>query len=94
MLTTHNLSDFAITLSERDNVATALRELPAGTYACAAAGGVLAVPQPIRAGFKLALRSIAPGEKVLKYGYVIGLATHPIAPGERVHVNNMRSSVQ
>ena len=87
------LTDFAITLSERDNVATALRDIPAGAYACAAAAAV-AVPRTIRAGFKLALRPIAPGEKILKYGHVIGLATHAIAPGDLVHVHNMRSSVQ
>jgi hypothetical protein len=39
----------------------------------------------------VARRAIAPGETVLKYGAPIGSATAPIAPGEHVHVHNVKS---
>ena len=86
------LSDFAIILHERDNVATALRDVPAGTYDSPA--GPLTLAEPVRAGFKLALRGLAAGEKVYKYGHVIGVATRAVAAGQCVHVHNIRSSVQ
>lgn len=40
---------------------------------------------------KIALRDIAPGEQVLKYGKTIGVATAPIAKGEHVHCHNIES---
>lgn len=42
-------------------------------------------------GHKIAIRSIAKGEKIIKYGEVIGGASVGIAPGEHVHVHNMDS---
>jgi hypothetical protein len=42
-------------------------------------------------GHKLARRAIARGEKVLKYGAVIGTASAPIARGEHVHTHNLES---
>ena len=44
-------------------------------------------------GHKYALRSIAAGENVVKYGMPIGRATEPIAPGEHVHVHNVRTNL-
>ena len=42
-------------------------------------------------GHKLAIRSLAPGDDVLKYGEVIGRASEAIAPGQWVHVHNVES---
>ena len=44
-------------------------------------------------GHKAALRAIAAGEKVIKYGFPIGYATRDIAPGERVHTENMKTGL-
>ena len=44
-------------------------------------------------GHKYALRDIAKGEAVLKYGYPIGRATSPIKKGEWVHTHNLRTSL-
>jgi len=41
-------------------------------------------------GHKLALREIARGERVIKYGQVIGEATSDIHAGNHVHVHNIR----
>ncbi len=88
---TRELTDYAIRLHTDDSVATALRDVPAGRYAFE--GAEVVVPEPIRPGFKLALRDIDAGEEVRKYGYVIGTASEPIATGEPVHVNNLSSGV-
>jgi len=48
--------------------------------------------EPIPSGHKVALRAIAEGEVVRKYGQVIGLATQAIAAGAHVHVHNLDMS--
>jgi altronate dehydratase small subunit len=50
------------------------------------------VPQDrIPTGHKIAVRLIAAGQKVFKYGAAIGSATCDILPGEYVHLHNLRS---
>ena len=44
-------------------------------------------------GHKYALRDIAEGEDVIKYGMPIGHATRAIARGEHVHVHNVRTNL-
>jgi galactarate dehydratase len=73
-----------IVLNPDDNVAVARRPLAIG----AQTGGV-APSAPIFLGHKMALRPIASGSAVRKYGQVIGIATRDIAAGEHVHVHNM-----
>ena len=52
---------------------------------------VVAVAKSIGVGHKLARRGIARGEKVLKYGAIIGTASAPIARGEHIHTHNLES---
>ena len=42
----------------------------------------------VPAGHKVAVRALAAGEPILRYGQIIGFATSPIAPGCHVHVQN------
>ena len=42
----------------------------------------------IPAGHKVAIRPIAVGEPIRRYGQIIGFATAPIAPGQHVHMQN------
>jgi len=49
--------------------------------------GVTAVER-VPAGHKVAVRPIAAGEPVRRYGQIIGFATSPIEPGQHVHVRN------
>lgn len=51
----------------------------------------LVLSSPIPYGHKLALKPISVGDRIVKYGSVIGAATEPIAPGAHVHVHNMVS---
>ena len=90
-----NLEDSAVILSDKDNVATALVDLPAGDYMLGSGAGqpTITLPEDIKAGFKLAISDIGKGEQIYKYGYLIGLATEDIAKGDCVHVHNLISSV-
>ena len=90
-----NLADYAVILSDKDNVATALVDLPAGDYVLGSGAdeAAITVPEDIRGGFKMALLDIGKGERIYKYGYVIGVATEDIAKGNCVHVHNLISAV-
>jgi altronate dehydratase small subunit len=84
----------AIAIKEQDNVATAIRDIPAGQQAAVGVGEqtiFIQVAQDIAYGHKFALRAIAKGEAVLKYNCVIGRATCDIEPGQHAHVHNMES---
>lgn len=41
-------------------------------------------------GHKIAMRDIAKGEQVIKYGTAIGRATQDIRAGQHVHVHNVK----
>ncbi len=90
-----NLADYAVILSEKDNVATAVIDLPAGDYILSSGESetAITVSEDIRAGFKIALSDIDTSEPVYKYGYIIGLAIADIKKGECVHIHNLISSV-
>ena len=90
-----DLEDYAVLLSDKDNVATALVDLPAGDYILGSGAdeAAITVPEDVRAGFKLAISDINKGGQIYKYGYLIGLATEDIPKGDCVHVHNLISSV-
>ncbi len=46
------------------------------------------------AGHKIALRDIAEGEDIIKYGYSIGHAVKDIKKGEHVHVHNVKTNLE
>jgi altronate hydrolase len=83
------MSTDLIQLNPRDNVAVARVALAAGSDIQLADGTRLQTSAGIAAGHKIALRAIAAGEVVLKYGQPIGVAAQPIAAGEHVHVHNV-----
>src|SRR6201987_1880798 len=65
-------------------VLIARSSLPAGMVV---ADGVTTLER-IPAGHKVAIRPIAHGEPVIRYGQIIGFAMAPIAPGQHVHTQN------
>ncbi len=77
-------------LDGHDNVMVVTAKIRAGET-IAIGGEDVAVPADLPLGHKLALRPIAAGAEVVKYGAPIGLATAPIRAGEHVHVHNIRS---
>lgn len=72
-------------LSPHDDVAVALAD--AGSGAVLEDGTT--VREAIPAGHKIALKPIAAGQPVRKYGQVIGVALSDIAAGDWVHVHNL-----
>jgi SAF domain-containing protein len=78
-------------LAPSDPVAVALRDIEAGETLTLPDGSTVRAVARVPFGFKVAVRAIAAEEKVHKYRVPIGSATAPIAPGEIVHVHNLRS---
>lgn len=84
----------AIQLAEQDNVATLVADLAVAgpvTIVGGFAAEAVAVRAPIPRGHKIALRVIATGEPVVKFGAAIGYALQPIDRGEWVHLHNLAS---
>jgi altronate dehydratase small subunit len=84
----------AIVINEKDNVATALEPLKAGTRVSVEIEGhieEITLLSDIPMGHKFALRDIEKGGSVIKYGESIGESTAEIARGEHVHVHNVVS---
>jgi altronate dehydratase small subunit len=73
----------------RDNVVTAKSLIKAGTVLHFPKGKKVKTKEEIPFGHKVALRKIAKGRAVIKYGERIGKAVRPIASGELVHTHNV-----
>ena len=73
-----------------DDVAVALRPLPAGET-LRIDGQTLILRAAIPMAHKLARHAIAAGQPVRKYGEVIGEARTAIPAGDHVHVHNIVS---
>ena len=86
---------YALMIHPADNVAVVTEAVRPGEdvlYEDANGGQVcLKAAGDVPVYHKIALRDIAPGEQVLKYGKTIGVATAPIAKGEHVHCHNIES---
>jgi (2R)-sulfolactate sulfo-lyase subunit alpha len=51
----------------------------------------LSAAQDIPIGHKVALKNMAPGDTVIKYGVDIGKVVAPIKKGEHAHVHNIKT---
>src|SRR5947207_887985 len=85
---TADLAEVAVHLHPDDEVAVARVPLPPGLRVHTPYGEVR-VARLVPSGHKVALRAVAEGDAVHKYGQVIGFATAPIAPGDHVHSHNL-----
>jgi altronate dehydratase small subunit len=87
----------AMRINPDDNTATALNDIDAGEAVSlvSKSGPVdeMTARQEIPFGHKLAVVDIKKGDKILKYGEVIGLATQQIGNGEHVHTHNVISAL-
>ena len=75
-----------------DNVAVALEDIAQGETLSLEGASVTAA-EKIQRGHKIALASIPAGVPVMKYGCAIGLSKEDIAPGQWVHVHNVRTGL-
>jgi altronate dehydratase small subunit len=86
----------AIQLDDKDNVATVTDDVSKGEQVevLSPMGEVILDAKSVEDiifGHKLALRKLGKGEKIIKYGEVIGVSSKPIAVGEWVHTHNVES---
>ena len=85
-----------ICMDPKDMVATALNDVKAGEDVAINDSQNKLMCQikaqtDIPFGNKIALVDIMPGDKIIKYGAVIGECTQQIKKGEIVHVHNVKS---
>jgi altronate hydrolase len=78
-------------LHPSDDVAVALEMLEPGRRIDAGNGVDLVVAEPIARGHKVAVRALAEGETVRKFGWPIGRMRAPAAAGAHLHVQNVQT---
>ena len=86
----------AIVMTPKDNVATALSDIPKGTEVVIIDKKGAELPsiqtqETIPAGNKFALFPLSAGEPLIKYGVECGTITTTIPQGHFVHVHNVKS---
>jgi len=87
----HQMTDERLLLLDpRDNVIVVRARIRTGEE-FAVEGPPIVALNDLPLGHKVARRSLAAGEKVVKYGAPIGSATEAIAAGDHVHVHNLKS---
>ena len=79
--------DAIIQIDPADNVAVALRAIARGED-IRTGDGMLRALEDIAPGHKIALRNVAAGENIVKYGTPVGHATRNIEAGQWVHSHN------
>jgi sugar lactone lactonase YvrE len=87
----------AALLRPLDDVATALTDLTAGAALQVSHGAVtrnVTLREDIRTGHKFAVRDLARGLRIRKYGEFIGRTTAPVAAGAWVHEHNLATAAQ
>ena len=86
------LEQVAIRLQPQDDVAIAKENLQPGTILLVNQGAQalrIAVAGFIPTGHKVALRMLAAGQPVRRYGQIIGFASQDIQPGQHIHTHNL-----
>lgn len=86
----------ALMHDETDDVAVVIVDIPSGTEISAVTlDGVeqptITATQDIPLGHKVALKDVAQGVDVIKYGRAIGAASQAISKGQHVHTHNVKS---
>lgn len=89
ILQTQMADILTLKINETDNVAVAVG---ADLHAGETHRGVTLL-NDVPCGHKFALRTIAEGEKIIKYGFPIGHSTKAIEAGEWIHTHNLATSL-
>lgn len=79
-------------IHENDNVAVAIETIPAGSEVLVN-GETITARTEIPAGHKMALRDIAEGKQVIKYGCPIGNTKEAVKKGDWIHVHNVKTGL-
>ncbi|MFB1099700.1 UxaA family hydrolase [Terribacillus sp. JSM ZJ617] len=84
----------SILLHENDGAAVALRDIRMGeTILIEELSKSIKVTEDITKGHKFAVKEIAQGDNVLKFGYSIGIATEHIMEGSWIHTHNVKTGL-
>lgn len=81
-------------INAADNVAVALADDLKKGETIDVEGVRITLREDIARGHKVALRDIAAGENIVKYGYPIGHATEPIPQGGWIHSHNLKTNLR
>lgn len=83
----------AMMIDSKDNVAVVIYPVAAGELVHLTCGGTveLCAEEAIPIYHKIAVREVAKGDPVIKYGEYIGVSTSDIQAGMHVHVHNVVS---
>lgn len=73
-------------------MAVALHDIEKG-YRIEVDGAYVTTREKVPGGHKIAIKDIAVGEPVIKYGTPIGIATEAIASGSHVHTHNLKTTL-
>jgi hypothetical protein len=87
----------AVWLDQRDDVATLLRPMDAGAHLrvqCASERREVTLQEAIPLGHKVALRALAAGSRIRKYGEFIGTLTADVAEGGWIHTHNLATNAR
>lgn len=82
-----------IKINISDNVAVALSDAPKGEV-CTIGGKEIKVSEYIPAGHKMALQDLCKGEKIIKYGFPIGVLTKDIEKGGLIDHNAIKTGLE
>lgn len=88
------MEKYAIVMQAKDNVATALCDIPQGTNINIDLGMTkkkIEIIEMIPFGHKFAIKNIMKGENIIKYGEPMGEAIEKIEHGTLVHIHNVIS---
>lgn len=85
------MQDF-IRINDNDNVAVALKPIEKGTTLDVAGISVTTV-EDIPQGHKFAVKPVAKGDAVIKYGFRIGYAQEDVAVGAWIHTHNLKTAL-
>ena len=81
-----------IKINNKDNVAVALTDLDKD-YVINIDGEEIILKEPIRRGHKFTLKNMNEGDKVIKYGMLIGILTKDVENGCLIHTSNIKTSL-
>ena len=82
-----------IQINPADNVIVALEPLATGTVVSVPGAGEVTATEDIPQGHKMAVRAIAAGDNVIKYGLPIGHATCDVQAGSWLHTHNVKTNL-
>jgi altronate dehydratase small subunit len=88
--TTAKTDTRVLILAPGDNVAVAKSDIASGTT-LTVMGQAVTLKTRVEVGHKFAFKNVAKGEKLVKYGAPIGVATQDIVPGDYMHIHNVTS---